>query len=303
MRDQDSRPLRPVARSASATPTRTDVAAAQGIDATPISTELPSGGRRHLLRPILTVIPPMIVFVLLIAVWELGVRILNIPYVTLPAPSRIIQTIPTIDELWSDAYYTTVEEALPGFLLGSGLGFVVAVMATHSRFFARGVLPYAAITNSIPIIGMAPISVALFGAEWQSKAVIVAILTFFPMVLNAYRGLTSVDPVSLQLMRSYAANWWETLVKLRFPASLPYVFNALKINTTLAMIGAIVAEYFGGPFAGLGYYINNEAPELAMDKAWAAVVVACAIGIGAYMIVVIVERIFTSWHVSYRSGR
>ncbi len=261
------------------------------------------GVPKRTLHLVLRALPPAIVFVLLIAIWELGVRIFNIPYVTLPAPSRILQTIPTIDELWSDAYYTSIEEALPGFLLGSSLGFIVAVLATRWSFFARGILPYAAITNSIPIIGMAPISVALFGAEWQSKAVIVAVLTFFPMVLNAYRGLSSVDALSLQLMQSYAANGWETFVKLRLPASLPFVFNALKINTTLAMIGAIVAEYFGGPFAGLGYYINNVAPELAMDKAWSAVVVACGIGISAYAIVVIIERRFTSWHISYRSER
>jgi NitT/TauT family transport system permease protein len=278
-----------------------DAAAAQGIVSAGDLLEVPADGRKaRPLRLVLQFLPPAVVFVLLLAFWELGVRILNIPYVTLPAPSRILQTIPTIDELWSDAYYTSVEEALPGFLLGSGIGFLVAVLATRWVFFARGILPYAAVTNSIPIIGLAPISVALFGAEWQSKAVIVAVLTFFPMVLNAYRGLNSVDPLSLQLMRSYAANWWETFLKLRLPASLPFVFNALKINTTLAMIGAIVAEYFGGPFAGLGYYINNEAPELAMDKAWSAVVVACGIGIGAYLIVVILERMFTSWHVSYR---
>jgi NitT/TauT family transport system permease protein len=259
-----------------ATAARPDADAAQGVIAAENLIEIPAEGKRAgPLRLVLQFLPPAVVFVLLLAIWELGVRILNIPYVTLPAPSRILQTIPTIDELWSDAYYTSVEEALPGFLLGSGIGFLVAVLATRWAFFARGILPYAAVTNSIPIIGI-------------------------PMVLNAYRGLNSVDPLSLQLMRSYAANWWETFLKLRLPASLPFVFNALKINTTLAMIGAIVAEYFGGPFAGLGYYINNEAPELAMDKAWSAVVVACGIGIGAYLIVVILERLFTSWHVSYR---
>ena len=276
----------------------------RGRNLLPVGMASTVSGRTRVIRPLhlaARFLPPALVFVCLIAAWELGVRIFNIPYVTLPAPSRILHTIPTIDELWSDAYYTSVKEALPGFLLGSGIGFLVAAAATRWTFLARGVLPYAAVTNSIPIIGMAPISVALFGAEWQSKAVIVAVLTFFPMVLNAYRGLNSVDPLSLQLMRSYAANGWETFLKLRLPASLPYVFNALKINTTLAMIGAIVAEYFGGPFAGLGYYINNEAPELAMDKAWSAVVVACGIGIGAYLLVVILERAFTSWHISYRS--
>jgi NitT/TauT family transport system permease protein len=164
-------------------------------------------------------------------------------------------------------------------------------------------IPYAVISNSIPIIGMAPIAVVLFGFDWQSKAFIVAILTFFPMLINAYRGLSSIDPLSLQLMRSYAGSGWETFVKLRLPASLPYVFNGLKINTTLAMIGAIVGEYFGAQAMGLGYFIKKEAGSLSMDEVWSAVVVACAIGIGAYLIVVVLERLLTSWHISYRSGR
>jgi NitT/TauT family transport system permease protein len=143
----------------------------------------------------------------------------------------------------------------------------------------------------------------LFGFDWQSKAFIVAVLTFFPMLINAYRGLTSIDPLSVQLMDSYAAGAVQMFYKLRFPASLPFVFNALKINTTLAMIGAIVGEYFGAQAAGLGYYIKTQAGSLAMDQVWSAVVVACAIGIGAYLTIVLLERVFTSWHVSYRAGR
>jgi NitT/TauT family transport system permease protein len=211
--------------------------------------------------------------------------------------------MPTIGELKQDAWYTSVNEALPGFIIGSGLGFLVAVVAMRFRFVARGVIPYAVISNSMPIIGIAPIAVALFGFDWQSKAFIVAVLTFFPMLINAYRGLTSIDPLSLQLMRSYAAGGWETFYKLRLPASLPYLFNGLKINTTLAMIGAIVGEYFGSPSEGLGYYIHNESGELAMPEVWSAVVVACVIGISVYLFIVMLERMLTSWHISYRSGR
>jgi NitT/TauT family transport system permease protein len=252
-------------------------------------------------RMLLRFLPPAIVFVLLLAAWELGVKLLNVPVYTLPAPSTILQTIPTIDELREDAIQTALREALPGFIIGSGLGFIAAVLATRYRFLARGIIPYGVISNSIPIIGMAPICVVLFGFDWQSKVVIVAILTFFPMLINAYRGLTSIDALSLQLMQSYAAGGVQTFYRLRIPASLPYVFNGLKINTTLAMIGAIVGEFFGSPFRGLGYYINNEAPELQMPQAWSAVVVACAIGIFAYLTVALFERVFTAWHVSYRS--
>lgn len=252
---------------------------------------------------VLRVVPPVIVFVILLATWEYGVKLFKIPEYTLPPPSAILQTMPTISELKTDAWYTAVQEALPGFLIGSGSGFLCAVLAMRFRFFARGVMPYAVISNSMPIIGIAPIAVVLFGFDWQSKAVIVAILTFFPMLINAYRGLISIDPLSVQLMQSYAANGWDTFFKLRLPASLPYVFNGLKINTTLALIGAIVGEYFGATSQGLGYYIKNEASQLAMPEVWSAVTVACAIGIGVYLLVVGLERFFTSWHISYRSGR
>jgi NitT/TauT family transport system permease protein len=259
--------------------------------------------RVRLGRAAFRIVPPAVVFVLLLVIWEYGVKFFHIPDYTLPAPSKILQTIPTIDELPSDAYYTSIKEALPGFVIGSSLGFLVAMVAGRFPFVARGVLPYAVISNSIPIIGMAPIAVVLFGFDWQSKAFIVSVLTFFPMVINAYLGLTSLDALSVQLMRSYAANEMQTFYKLRLPASLPYVFNALKINVTLAMIGAIVGEYFGAQSAGLGYFISKEAGSLDMDQVWSAVVVACIIGIAAYLAVVIVERMVTSWHVSYRAGR
>lgn len=279
-----------------------DITSAEGVFVPP---ELERSGRRrlHLGHAALRVLPPAVVFVLLMLLWEYGVKLLHIPDYTLPPPSKILQTIPTIDELGADAYYTAVKEALPGFIVGSGLGFLVAVVAGRFPFVARGVLPYAVISNSIPIIGMAPIAVVLFGFDWQSKAFIVSVLTFFPMVINAYLGLTSLDALSLQLMRSYAASEVQTFYKLRLPASLPFVFNALKINVTLAMIGAIVGEYFGAQSAGLGYFISKEAGSLAMDQVWSAVVVACIIGITAYLIIILLERMFTSWHISYRAGR
>ncbi len=279
-----------------------EATAAQGMVVPP---ELADSGTRRFdpVHIVLQVVPPAIVFVLLLAAWEYGAQLLQIPSYTLPTPGRILQTIPTIDELKHDAWYTSVNEALPGFLIGSGLGFLLAVVAMRVRLVARGVIPYAVISNAMPIIGIAPIAVALFGDEWQSKAVIVAILTFFPMMINAYRGLTSIDLLSLQLMQSYAASGWHTFFKLRLPASLPYIFNGLKINVTLAMIGAIVGEYFGGPAEGLGYYIHNQSGESGTTEVWAAVVVACIIGISVYMFMVLLERLFTSWHISYRSGR
>ncbi len=279
-----------------------EVTTSEGIMVPP---ELAGAGPRtlRLKHLVAQALPPAVVFVLLMAAWQFGIKLVHIPQYVLPTPSEILHTIPTIDELKRDALYTAVQEALPGYLIGCTLGFLGAMIAARFKFLARGIIPYAVISNSIPIIGVAPIVVTLFGFDWQSKAVIVAILTFFPMLINAYRGLTSIDPVSLQLMRSYAAGGWETFFKLRLPASLPYVFNGLKINTTLAMIGAIVGEYFGAQAEGLGYFIRLEASEFATAAVWSAVVVACVIGIVAYLSVVALERYFTSWHISYRTGR
>jgi NitT/TauT family transport system permease protein len=263
------------------------------------------GRRRYNPLPlVLRALPPAVVFVVVLLAWQFLIRPLGTPEYSLPTPSKIIETIPTIGELGHDAAYTSLQEALPGFLLGSALGFLCAIGATFFRIIAKGVIPYAVVSNSIPIIAMAPVAIAVFGSDWQSKVAIVAVLTFFPMLINAYRGLASVDPLSLQLMRSYAASGRAAFFKLRLPASLPYVFNGLKINTTLAMIGAIVGEYFGSPAYGLGYYIHYQGGETGQTaQLWSAVVVACAIGIAAYMVVVILERTLTFWHISYRAGR
>jgi NitT/TauT family transport system permease protein len=267
----------------------------------------PGEGSRRLFNPLPLVVralPPIVVFVLILLIWQFAIRPLGVPEYSLPTPSKIIQTIPTIGELTHDAAYTALQEALPGFLLGSALGFLFAIAATFIRIVAKGVMPYAVVSNSIPIIAMAPVAIAVFGSDWQSKVAIVTVITFFPMLVNAYRGLTSVDPLSLQLMRSYAAGGWTTFFKLRLPASLPYVFNGLKINTTLAMIGAIIGEYFGSPAYGLGFYIHYQGGETGhTPELWSAVTIACVIGIAAYTMVVILERLLTFWHISYRSGR
>src|SRR5579859_5378327 len=197
-----------------------DTPGAQGILAPPEPAKS-TGTHRRPVQALIQVAPPAVVFVLILVFWQYGVKALHIPIYALPTPTDIWHTLPTISELPADAQYTALNEALPGFVIGSSLGFLVAVIAMRFRFVARGVMPYAVISNSIPIIGMAPIAVALFGFDWQSKAFIVAVLTFFPMVINAYRGLTSLDSLSLQLMRSYAASGWETFYKLRLPSSLP----------------------------------------------------------------------------------
>jgi NitT/TauT family transport system permease protein len=167
--------------------------------------------------------------------------------------------------------------------------------------FSKALLPVAIAINAIPIIALAPIFNNWFGAlNPVSKMAIVVVTTFFPTMVSTVRGLNSVDPLSLELMRSYAASQWEVFRKLRLPSSLPYIFSALKVATTLSMIGSIVSEYFGGSTAGLGYRIRDDAGLFKYPEAWSAILVASLYGILFYLVVSAVERALLAWHVSFR---
>jgi NitT/TauT family transport system permease protein len=140
-----------------------------------------------------------------------------------------------------------------------------------------------------------------FGFDWPSKAAVVAVMTFFPMLVNTVAGLSAADRLERDLMRTYAADHRQTLTKLRLPAAMPFIFNALKINTTLAMIGAIVAEFFGTPTVGMGFHISTEVGRLSIDMVWAEIAVAAVAGSAFYGIMALAERVITFWHPSFRT--
>lgn len=241
-------------------------------------------------------LPPLVAFAVIALLWEKTLRLAQVP-----PPSQILAALGAQrDVLLDDTVATFWEEALRGYLIGCGLAFVVAMLCARFPWLRRGLVPYAVVSNSIPIIAVAPIVVFWFGFYWQSKAIVVALLTFFPMLVNTVQGLTSYDPLSRELLRSYAADPWTVFRRLQLPGALPYIFNGLKICTTLSMIGAVVSEYFPGPNRGLGFEIVNQANNGAWDQVWAGVLLACAIGILFYMGILLLERTLTFWHASYR---
>lgn len=185
---------------------------------------------------------PLIFGATILVLWEGIVRGFNIPSVLLPPPSmiwaRLINSVPT---LWADFRQTFLKSVLVGYALGCGLGFLVAILIDRSPFLQKGLLPLGNFVSALPVIGIAPIMVMWFGFDWQSKVAVVVIMTFFPMLVNTVSGLAATSHMERDLMRTYAADWFQTLVKLRLPAAWPFIFNALKINSTLALIGAIVA--------------------------------------------------------------
>ncbi|WP_150122059.1 ABC transporter permease, partial [Sulfitobacter sp. HI0129] len=167
----------------------------------------------------------------------------------------------------------------------------------------RGLLPVGNFVAALPVIGMAPILVMWFGFDWQSKAAVVVVMVFFPVLVNTVQGLQDTDAMQRDLMRTYAAGYWRTLLKLRLPAAMPFVFNGLKIGTTLALIGAIVAEFFGSPIKGMGFRISTSVGQLALDLVWAEIVVAAIAGSAFYGAMALVEKTVTFWHPSQRGTR
>lgn len=244
---------------------------------------------------------PIIFGITLIAMWECFVRGLEISPVLLPPPSMIaIAFAESTNILWEDFVQTVIKGTLSGYIIGCGAAFLTAIAIDRFPFLQRGLLPVGNFVAALPIIGMAPILVMWFGFDWQSKAAVVVVMVFFPMLVNTVQGLQASDHMQRDLMRTYAASYAQTLIKLRLPAAMPFIFNGLKIATTLALIGAIVAEFFGSPIKGMGFRISTSVGQLALDLVWAEIVVAAVVGSAFYGGVALLEKAVTSWHPSQR---
>lgn len=240
-------------------------------------------------------LPAVAVFALGLALWEAVVFAFAIEFYLLPAPHVIVASLAQSYPVLIEAGLYTFTEALAGYAIGCGGGIGAAMAASRSPAVARLVLPWAIASASVPIVALAPLAIVWFGIAQGSKIAIVTLMTFFPTFIGALRGLLSVPPSSLDLMRSCAATEWQVFAKLRLPHSLPYVFTALRACTTLAMIGAVVSEFFGGPVKSLGVYIKSTASLFQTRQAWSAILVACALGLVFYFALTIIERLATPW--------
>jgi NitT/TauT family transport system permease protein len=251
-------------------------------------------------RPVWRVATPVVFGVLLLWLWQVVCTGYDVPVVLLPAPSRIgVAIAGHLPTLAADFRQTFLRAVVPGWVIGCATGLLAAIALDASPFLRRGVLPLSSLVSAMPIVGIAPIMVMWFGFDWQSKAAVVVVMTFFPMLVNAAAGLASAGAMERDLMRSYGAGYRLTLLKLRFPAALPFVFNAMKLNATLALIGAIVAEFFGTPIVGMGFRISTEAARLSLDVVWAEIVMAALAGSISFALLALLERFVTFWHPSF----
>ena len=246
-------------------------------------------------------IVPAIFGVTILVLWEGLVRGLAVPAVILPPPSAIAARIAvSLPVLWGDFVQTFVKGALTGYVMGCGAAILAAIAIDRSPFLQRGLMPIGNFVAALPIVGIAPILVMWFGFDWQSKAAVVVVMVFFPVLVNTIAGLAASERMQRDLMATWSASYWQTLWKLRLPAAMPFIFNGLKIATTLALIGAIVAEFFGSPTRGMGFRISTEVGRLALDMVWAEITVAALAGSLFYGAVAMVERLVTFWHPSQR---
>jgi len=246
--------------------------------------------------------PAVAIFLGGLVFWEAVVRLFAIQAFVLPKPSEILQRLVDQWDVIAGITGNTLLEAIGGLVGGTVSGVAIALITVRWKAAREGIMPFAIATNAIPIIALAPIVNNMFPITSPvSKMTTVAIVVFFPVMINTTRGLTEVETAEIELMRSYAATPRDIFRRVRIPHALPYFFSALKVATTLSIIVAIVAEYFGGPQDVLGQYILTKASLFVYPDAWAAIVVASLIGIGLYGVVLVVERISMSWHVSLRA--
>jgi NitT/TauT family transport system permease protein len=232
---------------------------------------------------------PVVFGIIIVWLWQIVCVGYDVPLVLLPPPSRIAAAIVThLPTLAADFQQTVLRAVIPGWAIGSAAGLLAAIALDASPFLRRGVLPLGSLVSAMPIVGIAPIMVMWFGFDWQ------------PMLVNAAAGLEQSGAMEGDLMRTYAAGYVQTLLKLRLPSALPFVFNALKLNATLALIGAIVAEFFGTPIVGMGFRISTEAARLDLDVVWAEIVMAALAGSISFALLALLERVVTFWHPSYR---
>lgn len=233
---------------------------------------------------------PFAVFILILLCWEFLPTLFSIPRYIFPRLSEIINALILAKEYLFTHLSTTVTEAVLGFFIGSGLGFIFGVGMAQSRLFSNIALPYVIATNAIPVIAVAPIIVLWFGHGITAKAVVSAFLCFFPLVINTYRGISEYNPIYKELFQLYGSSKKDFLLKFKIPNAAPYIIAGLKLNATFAVIGAVVAEFIGAN-AGLGFGMLQASYSLNTPRLWGYIITSCLLGVSMYMLIFFVEKI------------
>ena len=279
---------------------RTMAAATDSVDATGAASREPFANR-PLGRIVLTVVAPILGVTLFLLGWQLFIAVFDIKPYELPTPSKIIGELRGDPAFYISAARTTLWEAFLGFLAGFAAAIVLASIVAHSRFLERMVMPIVVLVQVTPIIAYAPAFVIWFGFGLKPIVILTAIVCAIPFLVNAITGLRSVDPSLLELARSVNANRWEVYVRLRLPSALPNLFIAARVAVGLALLGAVLGEFFAGATGGLGYAIKVAQYRTLTLQLWASVYVLAILGATVIILITVIERLVLHWHASQRS--
>ncbi|MDQ0859962.1 ABC transporter permease [Bacillus sp. V2I10] len=248
------------------------------------------------------IIPPIAVFVFFLSFWQFGAQLFQIPNYLLPKPTDIFQAAVSNWENLSTAVFTTITEAVIGFVFSVIGGVLGAILMASSKLLEKSLYPYAILLQTIPIVAIAPIIVIWFGSGMNAIVIIAFTIGFFPMLSNTLIGLNSTSSGMIHLLKLYQASKWQIMWKVRIPAALPYIMAGLKISCTLAVIGAIVGEYIagiGGGAGGIGYAITVASSRLETAYLFACGISAAILGIVFFLIVNLISKLLLgSWHES-----
>ena len=243
--------------------------------------------------------PPIFFLILLFVVWVGSILIFKIPTYLLPSPLKIYNEIAQNLYLFISNGFWTLVEAVAGYLLGGGFGFLLGSLCAYSKFFERGLLPYIVGATTIPIVAFAPLVIIYVGFGIASKIVIAAIVSFFPLTLYTLKGMQSSDFIHRDLFYVLAASRFNVFIKLQFQSALPYIFTAMKQTSTIAVIAAIIAEYIQAD-RGFGYLILQSSYVMDIPRMWSAVLFSCLLAMSFYGLVVLFERRYVWWHSSLK---
>jgi NitT/TauT family transport system permease protein len=247
-------------------------------------------------RRIAMLIPPIVVGAAVLALWEWWIVARDVKPYLMPKPTAIREQLSLQRHLIWNAAWMTGKNALIGLIVGTIAGVVMALIASRLRFFRDMITPVAAAINVLPLIAVTPILYnAISNTSQTPRRVVVSLVVFFPIFINVMKGLTQIDATQAELMRSYAASPRDVLRRVRVPNALPFFFTGFKTAASGAVISAVVAEYFGGPQKGLGYYISSNAAQTRTPQAWAYVVAACLLGLAFFLISLVLERLAMPW--------
>lgn len=240
---------------------------------------------------------PSLVIISILGSWEIFVRLAEVELWLLPPPSKIIEELYISRVLFLEHSLVTLSEILLGFVLALGSGIGLAIGMAFSPLMHRSIYPFVIASQTVPIIAIAPLLLIWVGYGLMAKVIVVALISFFPIVVNMMDGIKSVDVDMINMVRAFGASRGQVLTKIQIPYSLPYLFSGMKVAIAVSVIGAVIGEWVGAS-QGLGYLMTRSIPQFQTDRVFAAIFILSLMGVSLFLVVAIIERIILPWRRS-----